>query len=271
MLVTDQFVYIHAPKTGGTFVTEVLFRIYEATWGPTRLLEYHLFRRNIFRHHKYGRFIHRFPKHASVSEIPSEYANLAVISTVRDSLDLLVSEYEFKWWQRKEYLPYYRVTPMWQVISSSFPNLSFSDFLSLMRQAFLPKPWLDAGLGYALFTFVRHYCRDSKDVIESLPTIESHEDRLSRIRESVKSINFLSTAQLNIELYALLGRFAYSPDDLQFILDKRRVHPLGRGRSASQTIDQYFTDDLRDSTLKQERLLVDLLPTICGVGKTLVD
>ncbi len=32
MVVTDKFVYIHKPKTGGTFVTDALLRLYEGKW-----------------------------------------------------------------------------------------------------------------------------------------------------------------------------------------------------------------------------------------------
>jgi hypothetical protein len=32
MIFTDRFVYVHEPKTGGTFVTSMLFRLYELRW-----------------------------------------------------------------------------------------------------------------------------------------------------------------------------------------------------------------------------------------------
>lgn len=67
MLFTDHTVYVHAPKTDGSFVAEVLFRLYGAEWGASRLLEYRLLGKNIYRHHVYGTLIHRYPKHSSVS------------------------------------------------------------------------------------------------------------------------------------------------------------------------------------------------------------
>lgn len=131
-----------------------------------------------------------------------------------------------------------------------------------MHQAFIPRAWNDVGLGYALCHFVRYYCRDAEKLIDSLPAMEPYEDKLRRLKDSVKDISFISTARLNLELHGRLARLGYAPDDLQFILDKQRVHPLGRGRSAAQTCDKYFTGGLRDQTLKKERLLVDLLPSV---------
>jgi len=270
VLITDKFVYVHAPKTGGTFVTEVLLRIYgariygETCRTPLRCLEYRILGKNVYRHHAYGTLIDRFEKHSPASDIPLKYSDRAIVATARDPLDLLVSEYEFKWWKRREYIRYYRTTPIWNSIASSFPRISFSDFTTLLCQAFLPPAWLEASLGYALYSFVRYYCPDSKRLISTLPTLKSYDDRLLRIKESVKDFKFISASRLNLELHKILQEFSYSPTDLQFILEKQRVHPLRRGRSAAQTCDKYFSDDLRSKTLDQERLLVDLLPMVCA-------
>jgi hypothetical protein len=32
MVITDKFVYIHKPKTGGTFVTSALLKLYDGKW-----------------------------------------------------------------------------------------------------------------------------------------------------------------------------------------------------------------------------------------------
>ena len=32
MVITDKFVYIHKPKTGGTFVTSALLKLYNGNW-----------------------------------------------------------------------------------------------------------------------------------------------------------------------------------------------------------------------------------------------
>lgn len=266
MLITKDFVYVHAPKTGGSFVTDVLFRLYEATWGPLRLLEYRLFGQNVYQHHCYGTFIHRMEKHSPVSDIPEDFSDLAILGTVREPLDLLVSQYEFRWWQRTEFIPYYRRTPVWSRLSDSFPSLSFSDFLVLMDHAYLPPAWLSSGLGYALFLFVRFYCRDARLLIEAIPTMEAYEDRLLRIQEGVKGVTFISTSQLNAGLYEYLSGVGYRADDLSFILAKQPVHPLGRGRTAAQTCDKYFTDSLRHQTMAKERLLTDLLPTLVAAA-----
>ena len=49
MIFTDRFVYVHEPKTGGTFVTSMLFRLYGLRWtrwtrSAARALQWDLYR-----------------------------------------------------------------------------------------------------------------------------------------------------------------------------------------------------------------------------------
>ncbi len=83
MLICDRFVYIHMPKTGGTFVRHAL----------TKLLA----KCDI------AFFDDQDNKHAGVERIPDRYRHLPVLATIRNPFDHLVSLYEFGWWKRKEW------------------------------------------------------------------------------------------------------------------------------------------------------------------------
>lgn len=68
MLVTDQFVFIHFPRAGGTFVADVIRRFFPAA----KEIGYH------------------FPREL----LPAEYAHLPILGTVRDPWEFYVSWYE---------------------------------------------------------------------------------------------------------------------------------------------------------------------------------
>ncbi len=71
MIVTDKFVFVHFPRTGGTFVTDMLMRFF-----PTaREVGYHLPR----------------------SLVPREYAHLPVLGVVRNPWEFYVSWYYHIW------------------------------------------------------------------------------------------------------------------------------------------------------------------------------
>ncbi|WP_161795859.1 hypothetical protein [Synechococcus sp. GFB01] len=72
MLITEHFVFIHYPKTGGTFVTRALERLY-------------------------GESLININKHGTCRDVPAEHAGKPLLSTHRHPLSRLLSHYEFRW------------------------------------------------------------------------------------------------------------------------------------------------------------------------------
>jgi hypothetical protein len=71
MLVTDKFVFVHLPRTGGTFVSDVIRKFF-----PTA--------------HEIG---HHLPREF----LPKEYSHLPVLGTVRNPWEFYVSLYHYAW------------------------------------------------------------------------------------------------------------------------------------------------------------------------------
>ena len=71
MIVTDKFVFVHLPRTGGTFVTDMIMKFFPSA----REIGYHLPR----------------------SLLPKEYAHLPVLGTVRNPWEFYVSWYYHIW------------------------------------------------------------------------------------------------------------------------------------------------------------------------------
>ncbi|MGB6012319.1 MAG: sulfotransferase family 2 domain-containing protein, partial [Desulfobacterales bacterium] len=90
-IITDDFVYIHYPKTGGTFVTHVLKRLYQYK-KKYKLLTTFLPKRIQRRFHG---FIQTDKKHGTCDEIPELHRNKPILATIRNPYDRYVSHYEF--------------------------------------------------------------------------------------------------------------------------------------------------------------------------------
>lgn len=71
MIVTDEFVFVHLPRTGGTFVTDMIMKFFPSA----REIGYHLPR----------------------ALLPKEYSHLPVLGTVRNPWEFYVSWYYHIW------------------------------------------------------------------------------------------------------------------------------------------------------------------------------
>ena len=71
MIVTDKFVFVHLPRSGGTFVSEVIRKFFPSA-------------------HEIG---HHLPREL----LPREYSHLPVLGTVRNPWEFYVSLYHYVW------------------------------------------------------------------------------------------------------------------------------------------------------------------------------
>ena len=126
MLITDQFVFLHMPKTGGTFVRHVLFRLHAARAYPLKRFLGQTGRRRKLTQYvwlcaavviaklrfrdKYGRLEYQRPKHGGWGKIPEPHRNKPVLATVRNPHDWYVSQYEFGWWSKVNIPNFSRLT-----------------------------------------------------------------------------------------------------------------------------------------------------------------
>src|SRR3712207_2159109 len=166
MIFTDRFVYVHEPKTGGTFVTSMLFRLYGLRWTRWTHLRNALFGEVRRRHPRYGALVHDSNKHGGCNEIPRPQRGKKVLATVRNPFDLYVSQYEFGWWRRAEFLSYYEALPRFRAEYPNFPDLSFAEYVRLSNAALRPlsKSRRDDEAGTGLITeqFFNFYFRDPR-------------------------------------------------------------------------------------------------------------
>lgn len=213
MIFTDRFVYVHQPKTGGTFVTAVLFRLHEFRWTRWTHLR-SAFRVNLVHRNRYGTLVYNNHKHGGRAAIPPEQRHKPVLATVRNPYDLYVSQYEFGWWRRREYRRFFS------------PETSFADYVRIAGDAF-------GSLSEQFLHF--------------------HDGR-------VDDVHFLTTNRLNEGLHAFLGEMHYAPEDIAFIRDLQKILPKGKGRTAAQKWETFYTPELKQLVRTREAALFERFP-----------
>lgn len=242
------------PKTGGTFVTEMLRKVYLGY--RYRSKEDVTIRDKCL--HLRDRFLRKLSlspwvdtnKHGYCSEIPSQYKSLPILGCIRNPFDWYVSLYEFQWWKRHpEEYPGLLEHP-------HFPNLSFREFLQLENNDWLnlfnPGVTVDPSIGGFTARFINYcFCRPN-EVLPSVAGLESKE----RIARAMYPVTFLHTEALNRDLSEYLSQFISSRRALRFVESEKPILPTGR----KTPWRDYYDADLMGEIRERDRLVFSLFP-----------
>jgi hypothetical protein len=260
MIFTDKFVYVHEPKTGGTFVTTMLFTLYNLKWTRLTHLRNILFK-EVRAKNKYGYLIHSDNKHGGCQEIPLLQQGKKILATIRNPYDMYVSQYEFGWWKRKEFMKYYQAVPEFKKNHPHFPDITFAEYVYLSNAAFgkyFNNQPTTADIGLRTREFVNFYCKNPSGVFARITN--DHSCTLQKYASDLHDIYFIRTDQLNQGLYHFLLQMGYAHEDISFILNHGKVLPQGKGRSAEQKWEKYYTPELKAFVREKERVLFTLFP-----------
>jgi hypothetical protein len=250
MILTPDFVYIHQPKTGGTFVARILSRVYGG---------------------REGAFVDA-EKHATCSQIPEEHRGKPIVSTMRNPFDRYVSQYRFGWWKLHPDL--YCGEDAMRALYPHYPDLSFAEFVRLANTRFLnchqgrPTGFVNRNFppgrepGWHTEQFVRFYFRNPRQAYARLD--EESFDR-GGFRHDLYPVRFLPVERLNAALYELLLGFGHAAGDLDFIRAAGKVFPAEGGRDPEDRWQSYYTPETRDFIRARERLLFELFPEFDAV------
>lgn len=263
MIFTDKFVYVHEPKTGGTFVTSMLFRLYGLHWTRWTHVRNAVFGKVHRRHPRYGSLVHNSNKHGGCNEIPEPQRGKKILATVRNPFDLYVSQYEFGWWKRSEFLKYYEAIPNFSRDYPNFPDLDFAGYVRLANAAFRDlsngdihdEEWAP---GLIAEQFLKFYFRDPRVAYAKLRDGAYAEDG-AHVGD-MHDLHFIRTDDLNRGLFDFLARNDYAHDDISFILGEEKILPRGKGRKAEQKWERYYTPALKEMVRWKEGFLFRLFP-----------
>lgn len=276
MVVTEKFVYIHMPKTGGTFVTAVLERLHHRVQPQKPHSHVRRIARSVARltgirrvnaQRSYGPILNLEPKHGTCHDIPSHLRHLPILSTIRNPYDWYVSQYEFGWWKKTFlYQPEVFPTPVGKAIervlpsfiqeNPTFPEIPFESFMALCEQA-ARIATRGADLGLYTFGFFGFFHREPDRALRSMK--QDCRGTLGMPQELFQ-VEFMVTHHLNEQLRQFLLAAEYHPNDLGFIPELGRILPMGRGRREDQPWQEYYTSDLKSTVRHWDRLLFEKFP-----------
>jgi hypothetical protein len=266
MVITDRFLYLHQPKTGGTFVTSVLFRLHGIRWGIVlRILS--TMRPELAFRGKHGTLFYLNNKHGERRSVPVRHRRSRILATLRNPYDLLVSQYEYGWWKKRAYLPYFLAIPEFRSRYPHFPRLTFPEFVEASEEAFQTMPnRMDRAdsmrPGLLTREFLRFYCLSPEPLLDCL---DRGEPCLDEVRSELREIHFLRQSRLNADLHDFLESHDYTRDELAFLPSLGKILP-GKGRTADQRWPGYFTPELLQRVRRRERLLFELFPEFDDPG-----
>ena len=253
MIIGDRFVVLHPPKTGGSFLTEVIINIIGRS-GDDRLTQ----------HEKHGAF----------GEIPEEHRAKQIVATVRNPFDYYASQYKFGYWINRDDDP----TNHWDVEKMrcrfpSYPNLSFEQYIDGTLESTysnnndrLAEIKNQLGLGPLTVTMLRYSVADPVEFLE--PLLLKRDTRM--LKQQVGRIRFLHTESLNRETYQWFLELGVPPEVAEPVLSKPRVQPLntpdgvalpnGAGQPRDLHWLHYFTERSREAVIRREWLFFELFP-----------
>jgi hypothetical protein len=262
MIITDRLVFIHAPKTGGTFVTRALTELYhDRAISPLRRGLRRLIGRSEYLIDTAG----AGTKHGGCSDIPPEHRGKPVISIVRNPYDRYVSDYYFRWWDTRAAQVFGKNLDELRAAYPHFPAIGFAEFLAI-RDRFsgalgrLRNPSVSVAddHGWSSARFVAAFFKDPAAVY---PKIDDHYLAAGAYRHDMHVVHFLRTESLNRDLYEALLRLGYPARRLRFILEWGRIlPPEEKGRRPHYQWEKEYTPELLAWVRRKERILFTIFP-----------
>jgi hypothetical protein len=256
MLITDDFVFIHQPKTGGTFVREAIDEICSrelATPGFGALR-----RRGILRQ-KY-KYRETQDYHDTCHDIPEKDRAKPILSIVRNPFDYYVSFYHFGWWASHPEDSYPDIGLV-QKLYPKFPDLSFDEFLRLANTCFNEFSMIggsreDGGLGYYTVQFLLFFFKDPQLAYQRI-----NADYLADKKwlDDMYNVEFMRTHSLNQNLHDYLRRMKYPASYTDFLLEKSAVRPPEQLTDRpTRDYRSYYSEDSYNFVLNKERVLFSM-------------
>ncbi len=202
-------------------------------------------------------------KHAGCKHIQKQFQDRKILTTIRNPYDWYVSQYEFGWWKNRSLLKYFKEVPNFESDYPNFPDLNFAEFIKLTDQAFdvhfnCPKEiWSE--FGWRTRSFVDYYFKNPS---EAFPKMLDENYVASKNYESdlYSQLHFINTKNLNQNLYDFLLENDYKQSDIEFILEMKKVLPLGKGRTNEQKWEKYFTPELKARIRQKDRIIFEMFP-----------
>lgn len=235
---------MHMPKTGGSFVTQILRLVYGEEGVAT------------INH-----------KHATCNEIPAEHRHKPILSVFRSPFERYISQYHYAWW--KTHPEQYCDLAAVQKEYPHYPDVSFAEFVHIANRYFVncfrgqPSGFVnqrlsaDEAMGWHSEQFIRFFCHQPQAAFAAVNSAQRQRGELA----DAHPVHFLRTEKLNADLADYLAQFGHCASVLQQVRDHQRVLPEEAFEQRPQRDSQgYYDDALRAFVLQREALLFNRFP-----------
>lgn len=259
MIITENFVMLNFPKTGSTFVRNVLKEIHSKYADSNTLMHRLGLKKKPYFENLWlpsVRSTFREPKpdeHGIYSQIPEIHRDKTVVSVKRDLFERLVSVYNFGNWKRSPWMD----VEVLKKDCPEFPDISFKDFVYLWNKN---NPLENHKLinrklpiGPATSQFILFYFKEPFEVLKNIDLEYVNSDRY---KEDMAEVEFLDQANLNEELYAFLKRHNYKHSEISFILKAEKQNV---STSDADIIKDYYDEELLEYINGTERLMLRIM------------
>lgn len=254
MVITDRFVYLHIPKTGGTFVEASLAELLGN--GPGLYID--------SADPPYRGGFGCPDQHERYCQVPLQHRDKQMLLTVRNPYDHHVSLYEFGWWKTH---PGDTFDPVRiKLAYPHFPDLAFPEYLAAVNDWELNEPSYAPAGGYGAlaeleigpisFDFIRFLARDPEQVFADLPALVAK----GELPSCFPPASFIPTNDLNARLHGFLLSQGYAASQLDFILSRSKVRPAGSTRTEAMHWAGYYDDASKQLVRRRERVLFEIFP-----------
>ena len=256
MFINEKFIFLHIPKTGGTFVQFHLRKIYAKTL--FRKLAHSL-------RSKYGivlpfmRYNYlELPKHTLRREMNNLEENIPIILCIRNPFDVFISQYKFRWWQK--FPDKWFADP--QQVVARFGEISRFNFETFVRATLAYSHWTEKApstrklLGPLSAEWIRYFARDPSSCISCI----SDDELENRVRAELASMTLLRTETLAEDFCNFLRPLGICPAALENIMSSNAIFPGPQTRFSEDRKELYFTAELTKELLEAEWLLFRLFP-----------
>ncbi len=259
MLVTKNFIILNLPKTGSTFVREVvnliyrdriskriLFKLEEKFFGP---LCYELNMPHLI----YDNYT---DQHGAYFQIPKNLLNRKIVSVIRSPYSRFFSQYKYGWWKNNFVLDKDILNEKFP----SFPDLSIDEYIHMriletnkLKMTYkIPK---DLNIGDMTIQFIYMFFKNPPKIFSKL-----NEDYFlsNEFKNDIANIEFLNNENLNFELADFLSKQGFSKVECEFARNYKKVNESVMYDTTGNPLSDYAINYIKEKESFMIRILSEL-------------
>ena len=262
--LTDRFVFVHLPKTGGSFVTRMLMDVYGVPRAPiprlslTRL-RWFLRRGNLSLRPEYGPIRLGRDPHLTSAELEPVRGGRPILGIVRNPFDWAVSAYKFGRTAPAKPKRRHRFgIDMHEAFRTQIKT--FEDYLRFVWRK-IDERTSRNDLGPSTISLLHFYFRDWERLASS---VDAGYFSGGGYKKDMYDVRFLRTHRVNDDLADRLLEMGYRAEHVEPIRTHDRVLPRRGGRPKGERWQDAYTPELLEEARYRERFLLEWRPEFAG-------